>query len=584
MDKNFAICIGINAYEYTNHLHYAVRDAKAMRDFLEEEAGFNKVYYFSDDSPSINDPDCSVSFPSDPLLNRLEFFLYHRFEQPFLSERDNLWFFFSGHGIRYEDRDYLMPRDADPNRVKRTSLSLQEVVERLRRSGAGNVMLLLDACRGQGSKGQGMGKQSHQGIITIASCSPSENAYEIEQLEHGSFTYALLQGLRDEQGRNCATVEKFANYLKHKISQLNRNHQKPHQTPYVAYEPPSKKYCIILPNKGIESIYLEPLDIESCYNEILTPGCLLRIKAPWKMGKTSLMSRILNHAASQGCRTVVVNLRDTTETDFNNLELFLKWFCTQITTQLMADTIGNDPVNEHWHKSIGNSKNRCKTYFEKELLNHSAPLVLAIDELDRIFPYQEIAGDFLGWLRTRHEDAKTRPVWRNLRQVVIYTEHYMNININMSPFNVPTGIKLKDLSQEQIENLVERYGQVNCWNSTQVQKLMDMVGGHPYFIHEAIKQVKQQNLPLDDILKEAPTNNGIYAEHLQRLWQKVKQEPALMINLQKVVIAEVPVKLNPEQADRLDNLGLVRLQSNGVVPRYELYRQYFQRYLGSNNK
>ncbi len=36
----------------------------------------------------------------------------------------------------------------------------------------------------------------------------------------------------------------------------------------------------------------------NCYETVLKPGALIRIKAPRQMGKTSLMSRILLHASS----------------------------------------------------------------------------------------------------------------------------------------------------------------------------------------------------------------------------------------------------------------------------------------------
>ena len=45
---NWAICIGINQYDDLQPLKYAVRDAKRMKDWLINKAGFPKsqVYYF----------------------------------------------------------------------------------------------------------------------------------------------------------------------------------------------------------------------------------------------------------------------------------------------------------------------------------------------------------------------------------------------------------------------------------------------------------------------------------------------------------------------------------------------------------
>lgn len=47
MAQNWAVVIGINQYEHLQRpLKYATRDAELMRDFLCNEAGFDKVYHF----------------------------------------------------------------------------------------------------------------------------------------------------------------------------------------------------------------------------------------------------------------------------------------------------------------------------------------------------------------------------------------------------------------------------------------------------------------------------------------------------------------------------------------------------------
>ena len=51
---NIAITIGVQEYEFFETLRYTANDAKKMRDFLLDEAGFDEVFYFSDNSPRIN--------------------------------------------------------------------------------------------------------------------------------------------------------------------------------------------------------------------------------------------------------------------------------------------------------------------------------------------------------------------------------------------------------------------------------------------------------------------------------------------------------------------------------------------------
>jgi uncharacterized caspase-like protein len=70
--------------------------------------------------------------------------LFSMFEEPFLSPENNLWFFLSGHGVRHDERDYLLPIDANPRYIDDTAITIDFVTRRLSRSGAGNIVLILD--------------------------------------------------------------------------------------------------------------------------------------------------------------------------------------------------------------------------------------------------------------------------------------------------------------------------------------------------------------------------------------------------------------------------------------------------------
>jgi formylglycine-generating enzyme required for sulfatase activity len=245
MVKNYAIAIGINRYDFLQPLRFAQRDAELMQKFLQGEAGFEKIYFFSDNSPDINGKSTR---PNRANLLRV---LRQLFKEPFLGAGDNFWFFFSGHGIRHADRDYLMPCDGDPEDIENTAIEINFVTERLRRCGADNVVLVLDACRSLGTRGgEGIGRQTadearNLGVISIFSCSPQEYSYEIEALQQGAFTCALLEGL-GIQGR-CATVERLNQYISFRVPELVREHHRGKQTPYIIAEPVNKSHLILVP-------------------------------------------------------------------------------------------------------------------------------------------------------------------------------------------------------------------------------------------------------------------------------------------------------------------------------------------------
>ncbi|HAA31586.1 MAG TPA: hypothetical protein DCE56_32640, partial [Cyanobacteria bacterium UBA8553] len=115
MSKNWAIVIGINNYNPNNFtpLKYAKHDAECMKKFFLDDAKFEEVYFFSDDLPDIV-LSKGKKIPTQPTYGNLISFLHDRFEKkPFLSSGDNCWFFFAGHGEQYDNRDYLMPQDAN---------------------------------------------------------------------------------------------------------------------------------------------------------------------------------------------------------------------------------------------------------------------------------------------------------------------------------------------------------------------------------------------------------------------------------------------------------------------------------------
>ena len=296
---NWAIAIGINFYNHTlDELKYAKRDAEEMKGWF-EEVGFEEVFLFTDDSPPINRVqgyDINPPIWTQPTFGTVRRFLRKQFEdlekESLLEAGDNFWFFFSGHGMRGSNGDYLMLCDSDPGAIEYTAISVEYVTQRLRRCGADNIVLFVDACRNdEGSKGgSGFGEQEHQGIITFYSCGAYQRSYEIEQLENGAFTYTLLKALR-EQEEKYNTVEKLADYLKREVpiiiqqySKSKDNNSKGNksrtQFPLVRIEPDSKKHLVLFgkaQDEDIEKLKNEAYKAEANKNLILARQLWVRL-------------------------------------------------------------------------------------------------------------------------------------------------------------------------------------------------------------------------------------------------------------------------------------------------------------------
>lgn len=332
-------------------------------------------------------------------------------------------------------------------------------------------------------------------------------------------------------------------------------------------------------SQALEDLYVEHQSLEQhCYREITNPGCLIRIKAPQKMGKTSLIARVLWQAAQQGSQTVYLNLQLADQASLETLDQFLQWFCANIALQLHIP----DKLDEYWSKRLG-SKVSFKTYFEQYLLPEiNCLLTLGIDEIDRLFEYPAIYQDFFGLLRVLHEEGKRNSIWQRFRLVIAHaTEMYIPMDVNQSPFNVGWSIELPELSLEQMQDLVQRH-QLN-WNSGEVEQLMQITGGHPFLVRLALYHIACGDITLAEVLQTASTETGIYGDQLRRLGNVLLRQPELEAAMREVVTTPGPVRLTVDVKFKLLSLGLVKQQEDGAIPRYELYRQYFSKLLSESD-
>lgn len=317
--------------------------------------------------------------------------------------------------------------------------------------------------------------------------------------------------------------------------------------------------------------YIERPPVEfCCYYTISKPGSLIRIKAPYQMGKTSLLAKVRQYARQQGYHTVALNLQLVDSKMFYSLDQFLQWFCARVTRSLQLPL----QLSEYWNDVFG-SKTSCKDYFENYLLPQlEQPLVLILDEVDAVFPYSEIADNFFALLRAWYEEAKTSEIWQNLRLVLAYsTDAYVSLNINQSPFNVGLPIKLPEFNVGQVEKLAHCYKL--DWTTTEVKQLTDLVGGHPSLLRIALYYIASNQMSLGELLRLASTEAGPYSNHLQRYLSMLQQQPELATALKILLSTTEPVYLNPPEIFQLNRMGLIDLQDSQPKFRCELYRQYF---------
>lgn len=246
MKHHACIAIGINQYQLLQPLSYAQEDAEALSAFLVEEAGFaaDRCLLMTDASPSLwGHP----TYPNrENILN-----LTQRLCNEQVQQGDLLWCFFSGYGVSYEGKDYLMPIDGNPADIQGTGISVEWLLNALKKAPTETVLVLVDMNRSQSMKsGETIGVQTAElardlEIPTLLSCRPNQVSRETSALRQGFFTTALLEGLRSGQ---CSTIKGLDRFLSDRLPQLCDHHLRPKQEPLVVVQPPGKAHLVILPD------------------------------------------------------------------------------------------------------------------------------------------------------------------------------------------------------------------------------------------------------------------------------------------------------------------------------------------------
>src|SRR5262249_24911876 len=137
----------------------------------------------------------------------------------------------------------------------------------------------------------------------------------------------------------------------------------------------------------------------------------------------------------------------------------------------------------------------------------------------RLFSY-EYAKEIFGLFRSWHNARALEPdgPWGRLTLAIAYaTEAYLFItDLNQSPFNVGTRLRLGDFTVEQVMELNQRYGSP-LRSLDEAKRLWTLIGGHPYLTQRSLYEMVASGLKLEVIEEQATDNEGIFGDHLQRM-------------------------------------------------------------------
>ncbi|MBU6251469.1 MAG: AAA-like domain-containing protein [Cyanobacteria bacterium REEB417] len=305
-------------------------------------------------------------------------------------------------------------------------------------------------------------------------------------------------------------------------------------------------------------------------------GVTITIKGPRQMGKSSLLMRVIQQALEAGREVAYLDFQQFDQQVLADADRFYPQFC-----QTVADQLGlPDGTAAAWAGGGGNNQLATR-YVQNEVLKPlNRPLLLAMDEVDRLFE-AEYRSDFFsmlrGWHNNRASPLPPLKPWKQLDlALVTATEPYHLIaNLNQSPFNVGEVIQLDDFSPAQVADLHQRHGAPLA--PTALDKLMELLHGHPYLVRRALYLVASGQRTGEGVLQQAANDDGPFGDHLRYHLFRIVDHQALRAGFRQVIRNH---RCDDEKARRLlVAAGLARLQDGAVRPRCPLYAAYFGNHL-----
>jgi hypothetical protein len=305
-------------------------------------------------------------------------------------------------------------------------------------------------------------------------------------------------------------------------------------------------------------------------------GVTITIKGPRQVGKSSLLMRLIEAADQMGKKPVFLDFQTISESDIATEDRFFRQFCSWITAELELE----DKVDEYWqkNKNLGNI-HRCTRYFRHYLLKEmNQSIVLAMDEVDIIFD-AGYRSDFFGMLRAWHNNRAipNDQTWKRLDFILVTsTEPYYFIdNLTQSPFNVGRVITLWDFTKEQVAKFNRQCK--SPFPETELDKLMALLGGHPSLTRKAFSLVLSKQISIQDLFTQAANDSGPFARNLRDLLVRLQTKRSLLESFSQVI--HYHTCPDEECFERLNGAGLVRREGKSVLPRCQLYADYFREHL-----
>jgi DNA-binding winged helix-turn-helix (wHTH) protein len=315
---------------------------------------------------------------------------------------------------------------------------------------------------------------------------------------------------------------------------------------------------------------------EELYKAIARRDSIVLVKGARQVGKTSLLARGLQRARESGAVVVLTDLQHPSGEAFSSVEKLLLELGERIAGQMNLKTRPHDM----WSGLLSASAN-FQNYLQREVLGKmSSPLLWGLDEIDRLFGF-DYASELFGLFRSWHNLRALEPAgpWRRMTLAMAYaTEAHLFItDLNQSPFNVGTKLTLEDFTFDQVADLNRQYGEP-LKDESEIARYIALVGGHPYLAQRGLYEMAEHGLDLMSIEANADYDEGIFGEHLRRMWVSLTRDSELCNAMRDLLQGKPGLAIT--NFYRLRSAGvLVGESTHHAQLRCQLYAKFLKKHL-----
>ncbi len=322
----------------------------------------------------------------------------------------------------------------------------------------------------------------------------------------------------------------------------------------------------------------EHYNLKRIYDDILLiklqrEESLLKIKGPSQYGKGMVLKCFLKKVKALDYKIILIDFNIWSCQDFSNIDSFFKKFAQECYYRLTRDR-DYTVLNEFWENGNFTPRDKMTNFMLQYLLNDEKNLLLAINDIDLLYPFENSANSFCALLRYWYnESGQFDSEFEHLKIAITYSSDTVEAitSENESPFNVGGDpVEIQPFNQEEVKALSLKYDETIA--EPQIQYLFETFGGHPYLTKKALSKIYVEMLSFENLESDLISTRSPFHDHLKKITHLIISND--LTGAIKKLIRKLSIDV--EEFFKLSSLGIITGNRNEEKWSNGLYEKHFR--------